>query len=345
VYTVRNTERNSQTTAEFETKSLLYLIAVDRHTDEISLLFIDCFNDVTGANNGCTKLWDVQSKGVNNLRPKTLGKSLVTLFLNHQASLPLSQSILFIPKLKEGYLVDEEQETFGLENIQTQKQGKLRDGLREEYLRRENLARTTPAIESAIDIFLANVKFVVATQESESYVKDVIEFKDKDIKSDELYREIFREIRDCQTTLKNTCIEGKTISNPIDMLEFRKHFKKSDITILVINRLVGTSVFNGEALPVSYTPELDGMDLEDRKDLLQHNHESLARTLFDKNNRSAFWRLLERIVRMTKDCPTSPPRELLSKLPAGLIANVHTLDKGSVLFLCCLVKEGLNNAN
>lgn len=344
VYMVRNTERNNQKASEFETKSLLYLMAVDCDADEIAFLFIDCFNDVTGANNGCSSLWDVQSKGVSSLRPKTLGASLVTLFQNHQSALPLSGSILFIPKLKEGHLVDESLGAFGLDNVQTKKQSKLREGLAEEYASREGLVEATTEVEAAMDSFLACVRFVVAIQESEGYVRDIVEFKDKGIKSDELYREIFREIRDRQTALKNICIEGKTIFSPADMLEFGKHFKKSEITILVINRLVGMDLFSTDAVPVSYTVELDGMDLDDRKDLLQLNHESLARTLFDKSNRSAFWWLLEEIVRITKDSPDIEPRELRNQLPSDLIASVHALDEQSVLFLISLIKDGLSNA-
>lgn len=345
MYTIRNTERTNEKASEFETKSLLYLIAVDREADEITFLFIDCFNDVTGANIGCSSLWDVQSKGVNSLRPKTLGTSLVTLFMNHQSALPLSESILFIPKLKEGYLIDESVGVFGFDNIQANKQSKLREGLAEAYASREGLVETTPEVESAMDCFLAGVRFVVASQESEGYVRDVVEFKDKNIKSDKLYREIFREIRDRQTALKNICIEGKCISSPANMLAFRKHFKKSEITILVINRLVGMDVFNTDAVPVSYTAELDGMNLEDRKDLLQHNNEALARTLFDKNNRSAFWNLLEEIVRISEDSPDIAPRELRNQLPSVLTANVHALDDQSILFLISLIKDGLSNAN
>jgi len=218
VYTVRNTERTNQKASDFETKSLLYLIAVDRDADEIAFLFIDCFNDVTGANTGCSSLWDVQSKGVSSLRPKTLGASLVTLFQNHQSALPLSRSILFIPKLKEGYLINESLEVFGLDNFQDKKQSTLRKGLQEEYASREGLVKATPEVDVAMASFLAGVRFVVASQEGEGYVRDIVEFKDKNIKSDELYREIFREIRDRQTALKNICIEGETISSPAEML-------------------------------------------------------------------------------------------------------------------------------
>ncbi len=345
MYTVRNTERTNEKASEFETKSLLYLIALDRDTDEIAFLFIDCFNDVTGANNICSTLWDVQSKGVSSLRPKTLGASLITLFLNHQSVLPLSESILFIPKLKEGYLVDECLGVFGFDNVQAKKQSKLREGLAEEYASREGLVKATPEAEAAIDSFLAGVRFVVASHDNVGYVRDVVEFKDKDIKSDELYREIFREIRDRQSALKNICIEGEIISSPVDMLEFSKHFKKSEITILVINRLVGMDLFSTHSVPVSYSAELDGMDLDDRKDQLQHNHEALARTLFDKNNRRAFWKLLEEIVRITKDSPDIAPRELCNLLPSELTASVYALDEQSVLFLISLIKDGLSNAN
>lgn len=50
--------------------------------DEIDLFAIDCFNDVTGMDNSCITLHDVQSKGETKITPAKLGEYLATLFEN-----------------------------------------------------------------------------------------------------------------------------------------------------------------------------------------------------------------------------------------------------------------------
>jgi len=60
MYVFKNTERNNSKASQYETKSLLYLIGLRADREKISILAIDCFNDITGLSDsgakavGCT---------------------------------------------------------------------------------------------------------------------------------------------------------------------------------------------------------------------------------------------------------------------------------------------------
>lgn len=345
MHVIRNSERNNQVAAEYETKALLHLIAIDKAKDEISIFFIDCFNDLTGSNQGCVELWDVQSKGVQTLRPRTIGVSLITLFQNYSSGLKITESILFIPKLKEGYLDSEDLRRFDIQNICTTKRPKVKEGLVSEYLRREGLESLDQATEAEIESFLKVVKFVVADTSDWLYVKEISEFRDKDIYCEALYATIFKEIRDKQTALKNINIEGVSFQAPSDLLHYRKHFDKQEITTLIISRLIGMELFKGNIVPNSYIDDVKDLSSDDRADLIQHNNECIARTLFNKNDRVSFWHLLEEIVLVLRKHGGLNPRQVYLQLPRRVLNDAKNLDEDSVIFFIAQILDGLEYEN
>ena len=117
LYKFTNTEINNKKASEFETKSLLYLIGMRADSKEIEILTVDCFNDITGANESFSKLWDVQSKNHKSLPPSKIGESLLTLYKNFISSFDFAEYILFIPKLKRDYLIDSSLNVYGYRNI------------------------------------------------------------------------------------------------------------------------------------------------------------------------------------------------------------------------------------
>jgi len=345
MYEIRNTERNNQTASEYETKALLHVLVTDKANDDLALFFVDCFNDVTGASNTCDTLWDVQSKGVKSLRPRTIGEALITLLLNYQSELTFCQSLLFIPKLNDGYLINEDVYQFDINNFNNERRNVLKQGLVDEYLRRKQLEKLPLSVEAKIDEFLLEVLFVVALPEGGDYVRDIVEFRDKELKSPDLYREIFKEIRDKQTVLKNINIEGARCEHASEILEYEKHIKKDDISILVVSRLIGIDLFDHRRIPIGYINELRGLDEDEHRDVLQHNNACLAKALFNKNNKQAFWRLLERIIVHVKGNPEASSREVFDRLPRHFITQVDPIDETSTVFFISLIKEGLNNEN
>ncbi|KPY95729.1 hypothetical protein [Pseudomonas syringae group genomosp. 3] len=209
MYTFKNTERNNNKASQYETKSLLYMIGLRPDKKQISILAIDCFNDVTGLSAG-GKLWDLQSKGEANLTPHKIGKYLYTLYCNCHSVFKFHTFIFFMPVLKDSYLLRDAGYFYGMENFKVAEQDKIILGLSKELIRVHGVAHR-PEIES----FLERVLFVEDRELSHNYVKNVMAFKGRDKKPDIFYDEIFKEIRDRQIVKKASCIEGMTIARPL----------------------------------------------------------------------------------------------------------------------------------
>ncbi|AFS78114.1 hypothetical protein Curi_c11000 [Gottschalkia acidurici 9a] len=338
MYTFKNTEQNNQKASEYETKSLLYLLCMRKDSKDIDVLMIDCFNDVTGGNDSLDALWDVQSKGVKSLRPKTVGVALVTLFKNYFSQIEFNHYILFIPKLREGYLNDESLTTYSINNFKDECVFKIKEGLCTEFIKR-NKDDDLKIVE--IEDFLSKVTFVVADTEKENYTKNIVNFKNKDIKSKKFFIELFDEIRDMQTALKNNCIEGITISSVKDVLNFNRVIKKNDLEVVTINRLIGIDIFNKNNIPFEFLCEIKELNKDDVKDIIQDCNESLSRTLFNKDSKEEFWTFMEKVVKVVKDNPKKSSRKLFNMIPRKVIKRVHTLDEISCIYFISLVQEGL----
>lgn len=344
MYTIKYTEKNNAKAHDYETRSLLYLLAMREDSDDISIFFIDCLNDVTGSSEDATKLWDTQSKGVSTLNPTKIGESLVTLFLNYLSDISFVHSILVIPKIKEGYLLDEDLKQYRIDNFKDTKRSYVIKGLSNEYLRREDISMLSDTTKKEMLIFLDKVLFVVG-EDKDAYVKSIIQFKDKDSLSKSFYVSIFHEIRDKQSALKNTYIEGVEFDHPSELLEHKKHLRKNDIKLLVLNRLVGTDLFKNSFIPINYRFEVQNIDTDDLKDLIQDNNSKLSRSFFDKNNKVAFWQLLENITISINKNINKNIREIFAMLNEDLFKQNHTLDENSILFFISLIMDGLENDN
>ncbi len=343
MYKIQFTERNNKKANEYETRSLLYLLSMRDDSDDISIFFVDCINDLTGSNDDCTELWDTQAKGVNSLNPTKIGIALITLFENHISDLEFSHHILLIPKLKEGYLENEELSSFAFDNFKEEKQSYVINGLQGEYKRRNDNAISQLIIDK-IDEFINKVTFVVG-EKKEKYIKEITLFKNKDSHSENFYKKIFDEIRDKQTALKNICVEGVEIEHPSELLPFKKFLRGNDIKLMVLNRFVGTELFKGSAIPNSYFDEVKNLDNQDRLDLIQDNNAKISRTFFNKNNKKYFWLLLENIMHTIAKNRTSDSRIIYNKLDEGLINANYTMDEKSMIFFISIIKDGINDNN
>lgn len=131
MYTFKNTEINNKKSSDFETKSMLYLFGMRHDSCEINLVAVDCFNDVTGMDEGLSKLWDVQSKNHSSLPPSKIGESLSTLYDNYISTISFYDYILFIPKLNRDYLEDHSLNTYGYVNIKDKQKKGIEKKLKE----------------------------------------------------------------------------------------------------------------------------------------------------------------------------------------------------------------------
>ena len=339
MYTFKNTEINNKKASDFETKSMLYLLGMRSDSDEIEVITVDCFNDVTGANNDFSKLWDVQSKNHSSLPPSKIGESLSTLYDNYVSSISFCEYILFIPKLTRDYLIDDSLNVYNYENInEKQKQG-IEKKLKEKI--NGNKSGNIPPL--FLD-FLSKITFVEDNKKISTYIKRISKFKNTKTVSEDIYDRIFNEIRNAQSSLKNSYIENEEILHPSEVLSFNRHITKAVINTLLINRLVGIDIFSFPGVPIPFISFIAGKDEEEIKDLLQECNENLSRAFFDKNGCKEFWKLSEMIIGMIKDNPEGSVSDIYGRLESKIKIKTTYLTPETVQYMISLIKTGLDNA-
>jgi len=340
LYTFKNTEINNKKASDFETKSMLYLLGMRSDSDEIEIIAVDCFNDVTGSNDDFSKLWDVQSKNHSSLPPSKIGESLSTLYDNYISSITFCDYILFIPKLNREYLIDGSLSVYYYENIKEKQKKGIERKLKEKI--NGNKSGNTPPL---FRDFLSQVTFVEDNKRISTYIKRISKFKNKKSVPEEMYERIFKEIRNAQSSLKNSYIEHKVIKHPAEVLEFNRHITKSEINTLLINRLVGIDIFAFPGVPVSFVSFIAGKDEEEVKDLLQECNENLSRAFFDKNGCREFWKLSEMIIEFVKGNLDGSVTVIYSQIESSIKIRTPYLTQETVQYMISLVKTGLENAD
>jgi hypothetical protein len=343
-YIFKNTELNNKKASEFETKSLLYLFGMREDSSEIDYVAVDCFNDVTGLNNKVTKLWDIQSKNHKNLPPSKIGESLFTLYDNFISSFNFTEYILFIPKLDRSYLIDNTINIYNYSNINKKTKKGIEKKLKLEIARVKNDIIDPPTL---ISDFLNQITFVEDNKQISTYIKQISNFKNKKKYPNKFYENIFKEIRDKQTGLKNSYIENKTIFYPKDVLTFERHITKKEINTLIISRLVGVNIFSNNGIPISFLPIINARtdDSEDITDLIQECNENLCRAFFNKNDSRNFWQISEFIILTIKKDIKIDINTVYDMLLDSLKVKSDYLTKTTILYMISLVVEGVNNDN
>lgn len=340
MYTFKNTEINNKKASNFETKAMLYLLGMRSDSNEIDLIAVDCFNDVTGISEDFEKLWDVQSKNHGSLPPSKIGESLSTLYDNYISSITFFEYILFIPKLSRSYLKDENLNIYDYDNINDKQKAGIEKKLKEKI--NGNKSDLEPPL---FKDFLSRVTFVEDTKRTSTYIKQLSQFKSKSTVSEDIYTRIFNEIRDAQTALKNSYIENQQIHSPSEVLKFNRHITKSEINTLLISRFVGIDIFSFPGIPLSFLSHVKSMDDEEIKDLLQECNENLSRAFFDKNGCRDFWQLSERIIKLLKSDLTNTIQNVFDELNKTTKIKTTYLTQDTILYMISLIKTGLNNAN
>ncbi|WP_300667639.1 hypothetical protein [Desulfoluna sp.] len=340
LYTFKNTEINNKKASEFETKSMLYLLGMRSDSNEIEIITVDCFNDVTGVNSSFSKLWDVQSKNHKSLPPSKIGESLFTLYDNYVSTMSFHAYILFIPKLDRAYLVDESLNSYGYENIKSKQRAGIEKKLKEKI--NGNKSGTVPPF---FYDFLDNVLFVEGNKRLSTYIKSLSKFKNKKSVSEDVYDRIFLEIRNAQSVLKNSYIENETISHPSEVLKFGRHISKKEINTLLISRLIGIDIFSFPGIPISFIPFTSGLDEEEIKDLLQECNENLSRAFFDKNGCREFWKISESLIGLVKKNPKRIVKNIYDDLISTIEIKSIYLTEKTIQYMISLVKAGLENVS
>lgn len=341
MYQFTTTERNNDKASEYETKSMLYLFGCRQDSKDMDVFIIDCFNDVSGADCDIQRLWDVQSKGVKSLDPRKVGIALITLFQNYISDIAFEHYILFMPKLKEMYLNDENKKYFQIGNFKSQYVDKIKQGLKGEYKRRNQ----SEPIDANIEDFLQKVEFVIAEENKQNYIKRITSFKSSIQLEEAFYDAVFDDIRNYQTILKTKSIDGYYIMNAAEVLQYEKVLWKKDIDALVINRMLGMDLFNSRHVPNSFIDEIALLNAEERKDVIQECQADIAKLLFDKNGRHRFWRFFGKLLTYTNTIKLEKPEKVADRIKKDNIIIPRLLNEKSVIYLISALKEGLTDDN
>lgn len=342
MYTIKTSERNNDKATEFETKSMLYLMTKSSDSDNVELFIIDCFNDVTGVGYDGNDTWDIQSKGVASLTPGKIGRSLYTLFANYVSEIEFGHHILYIPIPKETYVESADKESFDIRNFKEKNRDRIRTGLLQEIQDRNDAEVSAYAHTRKVDDFLDSVLFVTDRYEKADYIRAIIQFKRLEDLSEEFLNRIFDEIRAAQAIKKIRNVYGVTVSSVNEAAKYDKNIYRKDIELLVVNRIIGNDMFATKGIPIYFIKEIDSVDEDDIADTVQECQTQISRTLFNRNNKKAFWRLLEEIMRAVVNDKIIAIREVMSHIKQTTRTSVFTLDDLSLLYLIAIVKEGLN---
>jgi hypothetical protein len=161
-----------------------------------------------------------------------------------------------------------------------------------------------------------------------------------------VYENIFKEIRDKQTALKNSYIENKVINHPIEVLDFNRHITKSQIFTIIISKLVGLEVFEQFGIPIPLYPLISNLqDQDDIEDLILECKSNLSRAFFDKNSAIHIWVIVEIIIKKVQIDKIKSIAEISEEIYTSVNIIPVYFDEMTINYLIALVISGSKNVN
>lgn len=343
-YTVSSSEKTRSSGAEYETKALLYLMNLRDDSDEIHYFVIDFFNDLTGMDRFAENLWDVQSKGAKNNSPAAIGKELVTLFKNYLSELNFKYYILFLGGVSTTVRIRDDLDVFDISNINESALNKLIIGLKNESIDKTYI-NNADITDSNINDFLQKVLFVIDDRKPSEYVKAIIKNHPGIIPEEKILDAIFNEIRNVQSSLKNSIVEGVVIQTTDEVLRFCRHMTNSEIRLLTLNRIINRNPVEKNSIPPSFIPIYSLWVPEKQREMLDECVQTLCKALFNKNAASEFWDLFENIYSLVISKPTYSVQEIYQSLDTQTRNASPDFDAISLKYFIAIVKDGIQNDN
>lgn len=343
-YTVKSSERTRSSGAEYETKALLYLMNFRSDSNEIHYFVVDFFNDLTGMDRFAEKLWDLQSKGAKSNSPAAIGKELVALFKNYLSDIDFKEYILFLGGVSSTVREDDSIDIFDLSNIKVIAKSKLKEGLKNEALEKTYI-NNVDVTDSNIDDFLKRVKFVVDNQSPSEYVKAIIKEHPAIIPEESILNAIFNEIKNAQSALKNTMVEGVVIQAPDEALDYCRHLTNNEIRLMTLNRIINRNPVARNSITPSFMTIYTAWPPEKRREKLDECVQTLCKALFNKNAASEFWSLFENIYSLIIANPAYTVQEIYQSLDMHIRNASPDFDAVSLKYFISVVKDGIQNDN
>ena len=339
-YVISSSEKTRHSASEHETKALLYLMSFMEYSAEIHYYIIDVFNDLTGMDRYGEKLWDVQSKAAKSNGPKAIGRELVTLFKNYISEFSFNDYILFVGGVSDSFRINPSINSFHIDNVKEKALKSMRDGLIEEALAREYIA-SDKVTEENINLFLENVLFVVDSMEASNYIKEILKGHENIIPSESILVSIFNEIRDEQSSKKNSAnIEGFSLSSPDDAVNLHRHLKTGAIKLLCLQRIIHRNPMD-DGVPSPFIPIYTSFPEDQADDMLMDCKLSLSKALFNNNLSDQYWALFEETYSLILSYPNADVNSIYKNISSVTKNNCPDLDILSLKYFIAVIKEGI----
>lgn len=339
-YTVSSSEKLRKSGAEMETKAMLYLMNFHEDSDEIYYFVVDFFNDLTGMNRTSRALWDMQSKGAKNSSPKAIGGELVTLYKNYISEFDFKAYILFLGGVTGSLRIDESKNIFGIENIKTDAIKKLKEGLIEEAEKKTYIPNDK-IDDSMIEEFIKEVRFVVDDKTASDYIRPIIGTNISVVPTDDILTSVFNEIRDKQSSKKNiSIVEGVTIDNMSDALNYCRHLTISEIKMFVIQRVLNWD-FLKQGLPTGFLEVIRNFPTETVNEKIEQCQQACCRALFNNNCADGYWRFFGFVVDAINNNRTASVNEIYNIIPDGILDACPDLETLSFKYFIAVIKGGI----
>ena len=341
-YTVRSSERTRSSAAEHETKALLYLMNLRNDSNEVHYFVVDFFNDLTGMDRFAEKLWDIQSKGTKNNSPTAIGKELVTLYKNYLSEVEFKEFILFVGGVSNTVRINNSLNIFDITNINKSALNKLIAGLKNEALTKTYINNLDVTDEN-IEEFLKKILFVVDDKKPSEYVQAIIKDHPSIIPEEKILNAIFNEIRNAQSELKNTVVEGVVIETTDEVLKYCRHLTNSEIRLMTLNRIINRNPVEKNSRPPAFVSVYSSWVPEKQKEMLDGCVQTLCKALFNKNAASEFWNLFENIYSLIVENPKYNILEIYQSLDREIRNSSPDFDVISLQYFIAVVKDGIQN--
>ena len=342
-YTVKSSEKTKKSGAEGETKALLYLMNFRKDSNEIHYFVVDFFNDLTGMDRYSTKLWDVQSKAAKSNSAKAIGKELVTLYKNFVSNIDFESYILFLGGVSDSFRIDTTINSFGISNVTSASVNKLINGLKEESFQK-NYIDNSDIDDKKISDFLDKVLFVIDDKPPSEYVKAIIKDHPCLMPEDRILSAIFNEIRDVQSSKKNSNVEGVVIQTTDEALNYCRHLTNNEIRLMVLNRIINRNPVE-KSIPPSFVSIYSSWPPEKQKETLDECIQSLCRALFNKSAAAEFWTLFEAVYKQIINNPTKDVQEIYRDIDIDVKNGSPDFDAVSLKYFISVVKDGIQDEN
>lgn len=339
-YTVCSSERLRKSGADAETKAMLYLMNFREDSSEMNYFIVDFFNDITGMDRMARKLWDVQSKATKTASAKGIGRELVTLFKNFLSDFSFVDYVIFMGGVPETFRKDSSLNVFNISNIKEKALLSVREGLIDECEKKEYI-NNSAITDVNIDKFLKEIWFIVDDKKPQEYIKQIIKDHPSIIPSDSKLIGIFNEIRNKQSELKNTNVEGITIDRIDEVLSYGRELKTQEIRLLVLQRILNADPLS-KGIPVPFMAVYLKYPEERRERLLIDCQSAMCRALFNNSLAQAYWTLFDYVYTAIIQNPDKNIDNIFDSIPDDIVNACIDFDAFSLKYFIAKIKEGVS---